>query len=346
MTSRTAVAAAFAAGTGIAFLLPASRFASLLPLGLAVVQLFAFASSYRGDRRPEEVFAPAPGIESLRMVLAADEAHGGGRLVRFGRDLPVRPYPISSVLPPSTNVPYQLRDLQGYNALADRALGETLERATGEPLFSWGIWAGRRIVEPVEARSLEHPLLDALAVRAVCGSSLPPARGWAVPCEGRLARNTRARVHARPVGPVSCGFAAIVAADFDPAREVPLGRRWSVGAGGDSTSEGVGTGDVDVVQDSWNRIVARTHASREAVLVVADSFDPDWRATVDGRPAQILPAWGIVRAVVVPAGSHKVELRYRPQSLRLGAALTLLGILAAGWALGLPGNLVRRKRVL
>lgn len=346
VTTRTVLCAAFAAGTGLAFLLPASRVASLLPLGLAVAQLFLFASAYRGDRRPEDVFAPAPGIERLRLLLEEDGAHGGARLVRFGRDLPVRPYAISSVLPPSTNVPYELRDLQGYNALADRALGETLERATGESLFSWGIWTGRRIVEPEEARSLEHPLLDALAVRAACGASIPAAQGWvAVPCEGfALARNLEAlpRVRLQPTGRGVTRAEldlAIGAGNLDPAREVLWVGNGSVGeADGRPAPTAAGApADVDVQIDAWNRLIARTRAEREAVLVVADSFDPGWLATVDGNAVPILPAWGVVRCVVVPAGAHVVEMRYRPRSFRIGVGLSLAGWLIAGWALAAPG---------
>ncbi|MFN8177397.1 MAG: YfhO family protein [bacterium] len=348
--SRTAVCAVFAAGTGAAFLLPATRLASALPLALAVLQLFFFAAPYRGDRRREEVFAASPAIERLREVLGGDEAHGGGRFVRFGRDLPVRPYPTSSVLPPSTNVPYALRDLQGYNALADRALGETLERATGEPLFSFGVWAGRRIVEPLRASSLEHPLLDALAVSAAAGATLPSAHGWVdVPCGGfALARNVEALPRVR-LALAGRGVsreeldACVAAGRLDPAREA----LW-VGEGrlGLSESPGVSGADVEIVADSWNRLVARTHAGVETILVVADSFDPGWHATVDGGPAPILALWGVVRGVRLPAGAHVVTMTYLPRSFVLGGGLSLLGIVLAGAALAAPGNLVRRRRVL
>ena len=39
-----------------------------------------------------------------------------------------------------------------------------------------------------------------------------------------------------------------------------------------------------------------------------------------------------MRGVAVPRGTHTVTMRYRPVSVYLGAALTLLGILGAlGW---------------
>ncbi len=352
---RVAAAAAFAAIAGVAFLLPASRAAALLPLLAAAVQLFASGAPYRGDRPPATVFAPSAGIEQLRALLDADEDRGGGRFVRFGRDQPVRPYPISSVLPPSTNVPYALRDLQGYNALSDRSLGEALQRATGEPLFSWGIWSGRRIVEPADPRSLEHPLLDALAVRAVVGAALPPVAGWTpVPCRGfALARNDEAlpRVSLAFAGrgiPAAEMAERLAAARMDPAREALWVGEGTLGAA-DTTEHEAHT--LELVVDEAEALLVRTRADAEALVVVADALDPGWTATVDGEPAPILPVWGLVRGVRVPAGPHLVEMRYRPRGWAPGAALSVIALLVLGAALAAaegrrtpgtpgPGNLV------
>lgn len=337
---RALVSLAFAASVGVALLLPAGRVAAWLPMAAACVQLFAGAAPYRGDRAPASVFPHAAGVETLRALLYGDD-DGGGRFLRFGRDQPVRPYPISSVLPPSTNVPYRLRDLQGYNALSDRSLGEALERATGEPLFSWGIWSGRRIVEPVRVASLEHPLLDALAVRAVAGAALPVAAGWSpVPCHGfALARNDEAlpRVSLAFAGrgiPADEMAARIAEGRMEPAREALWVGEGAVGAGGAAATDAK---SVELVADDAELLLVRTWARTEAVLVVADSMDPGWTATLDGNPVPILPVWGLIRGVVVPAGPHLVEMRYRPPGWPAGPVVSLLALLAAGSVLAFVG---------
>lgn len=66
-------------------------------------------------------------------------------------------------------------------------------------------------------------------------------------------------------------------------------------------------------------------AAGPALLVVQDAFWPGWRAAVDGRPAELLAADVLVRAVPLPPGRHRVELTYRPPALDLGLALTGLG---------------------
>lgn len=66
------------------------------------------------------------------------------------------------------------------------------------------------------------------------------------------------------------------------------------------------------------------------LLVVNERFDPDWRATIDGAPAAILPVNGLVRGVVVPEGSHRVHFEYRiPRSFWLGLGLAIAGVLGA-----------------
>jgi uncharacterized membrane protein YfhO len=52
---------------------------------------------------------------------------------------------------------------------------------------------------------------------------------------------------------------------------------------------------------------------------------------VDGRPAIIEKAYGAFRGVVVEAGNHTVEMRYRPWSVFIGGAMTGAAALVALW---------------
>ena len=57
-------------------------------------------------------------------------------------------------------------------------------------------------------------------------------------------------------------------------------------------------------------------------VVLVDTWDPGWQATVDGEPATVLRANLALRAVAVPAGEHLVEMRYRPRSVLVGAGFS------------------------
>jgi hypothetical protein len=77
--------------------------------------------------------------------------------------------------------------------------------------------------------------------------------------------------------------------------------------------------------------VMRMHTRTDApgMLVVSETYDGDWQATLDGRRVRLYRADYIVRAVFLPAGEHTVEFRYRSFAYRLGLLVSL--VMAALW---------------
>jgi hypothetical protein len=67
------------------------------------------------------------------------------------------------------------------------------------------------------------------------------------------------------------------------------------------------------VQDQPDRLVLDTEAPAPAFVIVADSYDPGWRADIDGHAARIVRADLLVRGVAVPAGRHRVTMVYEPE---------------------------------
>jgi len=80
-----------------------------------------------------------------------------------------------------------------------------------------------------------------------------------------------------------------------------------------------------------NRIEIHSSAKAPAWLVLSDVWYPGWQARVDGEPTQLLRADYLFQAVRVPAGEHQIVLSYQPLSFRVGAALSLISILIAGF---------------
>ncbi len=70
----------------------------------------------------------------------------------------------------------------------------------------------------------------------------------------------------------------------------------------------------------------RANMGCTGMLILSDSFFPGWRATVDGKSAQIYRAYEALRGVVVPAGTHVISMSYRPASFYLGLGLTVVGL--------------------
>ena len=99
---------------------------------------------------------------------------------------------------------------------------------------------------------------------------------------------------------------------FDPRREVVLFEP------GDAQPSPDFRGESRVVRRTAGRIELEVAASAPGYLVVTDSWDPGWRARVDGERADVLQGNLLFCAVPVPAGRHRVELRYRSPGRRLG----------------------------
>ena len=79
---------------------------------------------------------------------------------------------------------------------------------------------------------------------------------------------------------------------------------------------------VRITVDENDRLVCEVSADAAGFLVLHDSYFPGWEATVDGRPAEIVRANYLFRAVALVPGEHRVKFTYRPASLRAGIALS------------------------
>jgi hypothetical protein len=84
---------------------------------------------------------------------------------------------------------------------------------------------------------------------------------------------------------------------------------------------------VTFVRYRASEAILRAQMSCRGMLVLSDTFYPGWRASIDGRAAPIHEVNSGMRGVVVPAGSHEVRFYFRPLSVYLGAALSVLGVL-------------------
>ncbi|MDQ3707365.1 MAG: YfhO family protein, partial [Chloroflexota bacterium] len=95
-------------------------------------------------------------------------------------------------------------------------------------------------------------------------------------------------------------------------------------------------GSTQIVRYTPGRIVVQTEALRPALLVVAESWYPGWRAKLDTQPVPLLRTNYLSQGVVVPAGTHVVELEYSPDSFTYGMWLSIAGSLGvfalAAWA--------------
>lgn len=116
--------------------------------------------------------------------------------------------------------------------------------------------------------------------------------------------------------------------DFDPASAVILE---SAPQGFQPAGPPRGSVAIDTYQP--NLVELRVASDRPAILVMSDNWYPAWRASLDGQPLDIYRANYTFRAMIVPAGSHRISLTYRSAIFNAGltislatAVITILGL--------------------
>ncbi|HEU5395695.1 MAG TPA: YfhO family protein, partial [Verrucomicrobiae bacterium] len=77
-------------------------------------------------------------------------------------------------------------------------------------------------------------------------------------------------------------------------------------------------------------------AAAPALVVVAQSYDSNWRAFVDGRSTPLLRANDAFQAVEIAPGKHQVKLKYNDRAFEIGAAISLATLLFFLGVLALP----------
>ncbi len=81
-------------------------------------------------------------------------------------------------------------------------------------------------------------------------------------------------------------------------------------------------------------MAAEVRLSTPGLAVFSEIAYPGWIPYVSpsgapraGRPLVALRAFGLLRAVALPAGQWRIEWRYEPASVRLGGWLTMAAVL-------------------
>ncbi|HNE26869.1 MAG TPA: YfhO family protein, partial [Pseudomonadales bacterium] len=83
-------------------------------------------------------------------------------------------------------------------------------------------------------------------------------------------------------------------------------------------------GNVQPLVRRNTEVTAKVTVTQPAILVLSDTWHPDWRATVDGVPAYIGRVNEAFRGIVLPAGEHRVCFYYDPPALRYGIYISIM----------------------
>jgi hypothetical protein len=133
----------------------------------------------------------------------------------------------------------------------------------------------------------------------------------------------------------------------EPAREIErLDCRTTAVVAGPVGLCGGTPGTATVLARRNGEALIRTEGSGRQLLVVAESYHPGWTVAIDGRPGELVRVYGDFMGCVVEDGQHEVCLQWRPESLRRGIAVSILGaLLLVLWIGGQTWHTRRSLRV-
>jgi hypothetical protein len=204
-----------------------------------------------------------------------------------------------------------------------------------DPLLSsasdWAFWVTPRIMTLNEVEAISSPLdryknvwdkegcyiyedIDVLpraflSFGAIDSASLVPEYDIATPLFPNLKAESR-----RVLG-------MLVSDGYDPRKNIII-----EGDKGLDNKEGVLAKPVTYKKLKNYEYIYTTEADIESYLYVADTYDPGWKAIVDGKPTDIIKANHAFRAVYLPPGKHTVVMTFTPKGYILGRNLTFCGL--------------------
>jgi hypothetical protein len=140
------------------------------------------------------------------------------------------------------------------------------------------------------------------------------------------------------------GLAVLRDPRFDPRQKAVVESPPPIPLAIPNASQNGNMGDVSVDRYESDHISVIANAPRNSLLVLGEKFYRGWKATVDGRPAEIYPVNHVLRGVYLTPGSHRVEFVFDPLPFRIGKWLTLASFLFYGLFLGREWWLMKRVK--
>jgi hypothetical protein len=79
-----------------------------------------------------------------------------------------------------------------------------------------------------------------------------------------------------------------------------------------------------VVKDVPGQIEVLTDTMSKQLLFLSESFHPGWHVAIDGEPGEVIQVFGDFMGCIVDPGKHTVQFSWKPASLAIGKAVSLI----------------------
>ncbi len=296
---------------------PRAAAASAAVFGLTALELVLFARGYNPEVDPALVFPPTPTTDFL-----AQQAREDGPLRAVGVE--------QTTLRAAANLPYHVQMLTGYDKIEFAPLADLVSLLSTRP--------GATFVSeiPIFDRAEALPLASLLGVRFFLAlEDLPPplelvhtSPGGVRTFENKGALPRAFAAHAARLEPDPARRLELLGAPgLDPwtalVERAPAGLALAPGE-----PAPLAGGQVRLLSYAPREVVVEADLAGPGLLVLADTWDPGWSATVDGEGAPVERVDHALRGVWLAGGPRRVVFRYAPASFRSGLWLASLSAAA------------------
>jgi hypothetical protein len=343
LTAAAAVLLIVALRPGLVWVVPA-----VLALELTTNGLLGQATG--SPVREPAVDAPAY-LRPGKIALAVDTDEG--RFQRIGAGLrrsELLPDPANwAVLASQRSMLFELEDVTGYNPAQLPRYWSFVRAVNTKPVkynaASFGTVESERLAVVLD-------LMDVGWV--IAPADAPPPIREAVPVvqEQRwlLYRLTdsppRASVYTSwtTVGSSMESLRAVTAGGFDPRTTLIVERAPAESLGvSAAAARSEGSYPAQYRATGWQSATVEAMATSPAMVLVRTSYDANWHATVDGRPAPVFPADHLLQAVPIGPGRHTIVLKFDEPAIGAGLIGSLLAL--AALVIGAVGAYWRERSV-
>lgn len=90
------------------------------------------------------------------------------------------------------------------------------------------------------------------------------------------------------------------------------------------------TDKISLITYKPNELIYESNAKNEGLAVFSEIYynvRDEWKVTIDGKPADMLRANYVLRALRIPAGKHTIKFRFEPVSIAVGSKVDLISSL-------------------
>jgi len=285
----------------------AGRAREATAVALVALDLLWFAHGFNPTIPRAQAFPRTPAMDTLARV-----ANGGRVLV------------MDHGLPPNCATYYGIVDILGYDAIGRRRLEDLLHVAGSFP-------AGPLEAQVVNFDVYESWVLDVLGVTTVA-SPRPLRVSYLKPLlhQGPIYyyQNPRAFPY------VWCPSHVVTVSDSnaaerslrDPAFDPRVAAIVETGA---ELHPEAARGNLHWSRPAPARIDIEVDLAEGGLVVVSESYDPGWRARVDGSRVPVYACDLALMAIPVQAGVHRVTFVFAPRTWPLALALSCAGLLGS-----------------